>query len=92
VVFTTGRGSVIGSVISPVLKVCGNPKTYARMSGDMDVNAGRIIAEGATLDEVGQEIFDLIAATASGRPTKAELLGHREYFIPYKSQDLCVNA
>ena len=36
-------------VTSPALKVCGNPKTYARMSGDMDVNAGRIIAEGATL-------------------------------------------
>jgi len=92
VVFTTGRGSVIGSVISPVLKVCGNPKTYARMSGDMDVNAGRIIAAESTLDEVGREIFDLITATASGQPTKAEMLGHREYFIPYKSQDLCVNA
>lgn len=62
------------------------------MSGDMDVNAGRIIAVEATLDEVGHEIFDLIAATAAGQPTNAELLDHREYFIPYKSQDLCVNA
>ena len=92
VVFTTGRGSVIGSVISPVLKVCANPETYARMSGDMDVNAGRIITGEATLDEVGREIFDLIAMTASRKPTKAEVLGHREYFIPYKSQDLCVKA
>lgn len=92
VVFTTGRGSVIGSVISPVLKVCGNPKTYARMSGDMDVNAGRIITSESTLDEVGGEIFDLIAEVAAGRLTKAEALGHREYCIPYKSQDLCVLA
>jgi altronate hydrolase len=62
------------------------------MSGDMDVNAGRIIAAESMLDEVGREIYDLIAAIAAGQPTKAELLGHREYFIPYKSQDLCVNA
>ena len=79
-------------MISPVLKVCGNPKTYACMSGDMDFNAGRIIAGEATLDEVGREVFDLITATTSGKPTKAVRLGHREYFIPCKSQDLCVNA
>ena len=92
IVFTTGRGSVIGSVISPVLKVCGNPQTYARMCGDMDVNAGRIIASESTLDDVGREIFELLAKVAAGKQTKAELLGHREYCIPYKSQDLCVLA
>jgi altronate hydrolase len=92
VAFTTGRGSVIGSVISPVLKVCGNPKTYARMSGDMDVNAGRIITGEASVEEVGEEIFQLIQEVAAGRETAAERLGHREYCIPYKSQDLCVNA
>ena len=92
IVFTTGRGSVIGSVISPVLKVCGNPQTYARMRGDMDVNAGRIIASESTLDEVGREIFELVAEIAAGKQTKAEALGHREYCIPYKSQDLCVLA
>jgi altronate hydrolase len=92
VLFTTGRGSVIGSVISPVLKVCGNPKTYARMSGDMDVNAGRIVTGEATLDEVGREIFDLVVEVAAGKPAKAEALGHREYCIPYKTQELCANV
>jgi altronate hydrolase len=92
VVFTTGRGSVIGSVISPVLKVCGNPKTYARMSGDMDVNAGRIMKREASVQEVGEEIFGLVLEVAAGRETKAERLGHREYFIPYKAQDLCANV
>ncbi len=89
VVFTTGRGSVIGSVISPVLKVCGNPKTYARMSGDMDIDAGRIMTGEASLPEVGAEIVRLIEQTAAGSPTRAEALGHREYCIPYKAQDLC---
>jgi altronate hydrolase len=89
VAFTTGRGTVIGSVISPVLKVCGNPKTYARMSGDMDINAGRIMTGEASLDEVGREVFEAILSIAAGQPSKSEALGHREYFIPYKFQDQC---
>ena len=40
ILFTTGRGSVVGSAISPVIKVCANPDTYDRMADDMDVNAG----------------------------------------------------
>jgi altronate dehydratase large subunit len=92
VVFTTGRGSVIGSVISPVLKVCGNPKTYARMHGDMDINAGKIITGQATLEEVGREIYERVLEVAAGEATAAEALGHLEYCVPYKHQDLCVNA
>lgn len=92
VVFTTGRGSVIGSVISPVLKVCGNPRTFSRMSGDMDVNAGRIVNGEASVAQVGEQIFDRILAVAAGEPTAAEILGHREYCVPYKHQDLCAYA
>ena len=46
VLFVTGRGSVVGSAISPVIKICANPETYRRMADDMDVDAGRIL-EGA---------------------------------------------
>lgn len=91
VVFTTGRGSVIGSVISPVLKVCGNPKTYTRMSEDMDVNGGRIMTGEASVADMGEEIFNAVLEVAAGRQTKSEALGHREYCIPYKHQDLCPN-
>lgn len=92
VLFTTGRGSVIGSVISPVLKVCGNPLTCARMAGDIDIDAGRIITGAATVAEVGGEIFDAVLSTAAGEQTKSERLGHREYCIPYKHQDTCLNS
>ena len=34
VLYTTGRGSVAGSAISPVIKVCSNPDTYQRMSDE----------------------------------------------------------
>jgi altronate hydrolase len=41
------------------------------MEHDMDVNAGRVL-EGATLEEVGYEIFERILAVASGEPSKSE--------------------
>jgi altronate hydrolase len=85
VLFVTGRGSVVGSAISPVLKICANPDTYARMSDDMDVNAGRTLTGEATLDEVGAEIFDGILDLARGRPSRSEELGHQEFILGYKS-------
>lgn len=84
VLFTTGRGSVIGSVIAPVIKVCNNPQTYANLAEDMDVNAGRIISEGAGLDEVADEIVALVESVAGGAPTQAEKLGHVEFVLTYK--------
>jgi len=85
VLFSTGRGSVVGSAISPVIKICANPETYWRLADDMDVDAGRILEGRGTLAEVGQEIFDLIRQVAAGQPTKSEALGHQEFILGYKS-------
>ncbi len=84
VLFTTGRGSVVGSAISPVIKICANPETYRRMPEDMDVNAGRILEGQATLDEVGREIYGLVIEAANGRMTCSEALGHQEFILTYK--------
>ena len=84
ILFSTGRGSVVGSAISPVIKVCANPDTYRRMADDMDVDAGRILEGRATLDEVGREIVDLIERVAAGERTKSEALGHQEFILTYK--------
>ena len=83
--FTTGRGSVVGSAISPVIKVCANPETYRKMPGDMDVDAGRIIKGQASIDEVGAEITDLVLAVARGKQTVSEAMGHQEFILTYKS-------
>lgn len=82
--FTTGRGSVVGSAISPVIKVCANPVTYERLSEDMDVNAGRILTGEASLQQVGGEIVDLVARVANGEQSCSELLGHQEFILTYK--------
>jgi altronate hydrolase len=85
ILFVTGRGSVVGSAISPVVKICANPETYRRMADDMDVDAGRILEGRATLNEVGREIRDLVLGLAAGKRTRSEELGHQEFILTYKS-------
>ena len=89
VLYTTGRGSVAGSAISPVIKVCSNPETYQHMTDDMDINAGAIVTNGLTFDDVRSHILQCIEQTASGIPTKSEALGHREYALVYKQFNDC---
>jgi len=85
VFFSTGRGSVVGSAIAPVIKVCANPETYRKLEDDMDVDAGRILEGRATLDEVGREVYALALRVARGAPTKSESLGHQEFILTYKA-------
>jgi len=85
--FTTGRGSVVGSAISPVIKVCANPETWRKLADDMDIDAGRIMEGRGTLEEVGDEIFDLVVAVTGGQRTVSEVLGHQEFILTYKAFD-----
>jgi altronate dehydratase large subunit len=85
ILFSTGRGSVVGSALAPVIKVCANPSTWRRMSDDMDIDAGRILEGRGTVDEVGREIYELLKNVAAGAPTKSEELGHQEFILTYKS-------
>ena len=86
-IFTTGRGSVVGSAIAPVIKVCANPETARRLAADMDINAGRILEGAATLDDVGAEIVEAVLAVAGGQRSVSEELGHREFILTYKAFD-----
>ena len=84
VCFTTGRGSCFGCKPAPSLKLATNTPMYQRMKGDMDINCGEIVDGTATLDEMGQRIFDLMLRTASGEKTRSELLGYGdEEFVPW---------
>jgi len=87
VLFVTGRGSVIGSPVAPLIKVTGNATTYERMKDDMDFNAGTVLSGEMTLDESALSLLALVGRVASGVLSKPEALGHREYFLMYKHQD-----
>jgi altronate dehydratase large subunit len=87
VLFVTGRGSVIGSPIAPLIKITGNSATYRAMPDDMDFDAGRVLSGHLTLAQAGSELAELIVRIARGEPSKPEALDHREYFIMYKHQN-----
>jgi altronate hydrolase len=83
VAFTTGRGSCFGCKPTPTIKIATNTPMYNRMVEDMDINAGRIL-DGATIEEVGREIFEAVIAVASGKKTKSEAQGiGDEEFCPW---------
>lgn len=87
VIFVTGRGSVIGSPVAPLVKLTGNSRTFERMRDDMDFDAGRVLSGEISLDGAATELCDLIVGIAAGARTRPEQLGHREFFVPYKHQD-----
>ena len=74
--FSTGRGAPQGFCSMPVIKICGNPITYARMSHAMDLNVGRIITGEKTIEQVGEEAFEMLLKVLSGQMTKNEALSY----------------
>jgi altronate dehydratase large subunit len=80
VCFPTGRGTPSGFPGVPVIKITGNPRTFQRMKENIDINAGAVITGEKSLQEVGEEIYQEILAVASGKLSKAEVLGHDEQF------------
>lgn len=88
ILFSTGRGSVVGSAISPVIKICSNSVTYKRMREDMDINAGKILDSEASLDDLGDEIISKIAMVVKGKETASEKLNHQEFALSYKYFDM----
>lgn len=83
-VFTTGRGSVLGLRPTPCIKVATNTPMYERMSDDMDLDAGPIL-DGASVESVGRQLFEQILDVASGTLTKSERLGvGEEEFAPWQ--------
>lgn len=72
--FSTGRGAPQGFPSMPVIKICGNPNTFDRMSHDMDLNAGLIIKGEKTIEQVGEEAFQKVLCVLNGEMTKNEAI------------------
>lgn len=81
VCFTTGRGTPTGSAVIPVIKITGNKKMFARMQDNMDVDVSAMLDGKASVRQAGEWIWDEIVEVASGKLTKAEILGHQEFSI-----------
>lgn len=81
VVFTTGRGSVTGAAIAPVIKVATNTPMYEKMRDNMDINAGTVVDGTETLRAVGERMFAEMIAVANGKQTRSEEWGCNEFGI-----------
>jgi altronate hydrolase len=83
--FTTGRGSAYGCAPSPSLKLATNSALWRKQEEDMDINCGEIIDGASTVAEMGQRIFELVLATASGEKSKSESHGYgQNEFVPWQ--------
>ena len=85
VVFTTGRGSAFGSKPAPTIKVATNTELATKMPEDMDINGGKMISDGVSLEEMGTEIYQKFLAIASGEKTHSERQGLGDLeFVPWQ--------
>jgi altronate hydrolase len=88
VLFTTGRGSVVGFQPAPSIKIASNSSMYQRLQDDMDFDAGRVLADG-DIQALTSELLDVVVAVASGRPSKSEEWGSgEEVFSPWQLGEL----
>lgn len=85
VAFTSGRGSCFGAKPTPSIKLATNTPMFLRLEEDMDINCGDIIEGTATVEDVGQRIFEYFLHIASGGESKSEALGlGRHEFVPWQ--------
>jgi altronate hydrolase len=83
--FTTGRGSAYGCAPAPSLKLATNTPLWNRQQADMDINCGSIVDGDATVDQLGEEIFQTLLRVASGEQTKSEVHGYgQNEFVPWQ--------
>jgi galactarate dehydratase len=83
-VFTTGEGSPYGLSMVPVVKVSSRTALAEKWHDLIDIDAGRIATGGATIEEVGWEVFHFLLDVASGRKrTWAERWGLGNALVPF---------
>ncbi|RKN75806.1 UxaA family hydrolase [Paenibacillus ginsengarvi] len=78
--FTTGNGSITNFPYVPTVKVVTTTRRFQLLSNDMDVNAG-LYLEGASMEELGKDVFERTIRIASGQRSVGEQAGHAQVQI-----------
>jgi len=77
--FSTGLGVPQGFPFIPVIKVTGNPVTFQRLPDHIDMLVEMAAGKGSGLKASGERIHREVLAVASGKQTKAEILGYGNF-------------
>jgi altronate dehydratase large subunit len=78
ILFSTGVGNMIGSMVSPTIKITANANTARDQADNIDMEVTSILEAGRSIDEVGDELFEFVLDIASGTLTRSEILSMRE--------------
>ncbi|MDR1641531.1 MAG: altronate dehydratase family protein [Clostridiales bacterium] len=79
ILFTTGRGTPLGSPV-PVVKIATNSGLAKRKPSWIDFDAGMLLS-GSSFDEAEAALWRLCLETAEGKLTRNERNGYREIAI-----------
>jgi len=79
IIFSTGIGAPQGFPFVPVLKITGNPGTCKLLSDHIDMFIEITGKVDFNFDEIGNVLYKEILQIASGKQTKAEVLGYGNF-------------
>lgn len=80
VLFTTGRGNPYGGYV-PTVKISTNSELYNKKKRWIDFDAGRLVSEDITMDELLNEFIDYIVEVINGKKVNNELNRFQEIAI-----------
>jgi len=81
ILFSTGVGNPIGSMVSTTIKVTGNRNTAKGMADNIDFDVSAILEDGEAIAAAGTRLFDYTRSVANGELTTSEILDTRETSI-----------
>ncbi|MCC5986191.1 MAG: UxaA family hydrolase [Pararhodobacter sp.] len=81
ILFSTGVGNPIGSMVGTTVKVSGNRNTVVGFADNIDFDVSPVLESGETVSEAGTRLFHFAVEVASGALTTSEVLDVRETAI-----------
>jgi len=82
--FTTGRGTPVGSPASITVKITATQRTFDRMGENIDLCVAGVADGSETIDDAARRVVQAVQHAANGGQTKAEMLGHWEVAMPIR--------
>ena len=68
-----------------LLEIVHQYRAVEKQGDDMDINCGDIVDGTASIDELGERIFQALIDLASGKPSKSEAHGYgQSEFVPWQ--------